>query len=128
MQKVLSLFLFAASLAAAQEGNPPKPEPCLAPGETIYEPGVDHVKPPELIQQQRKGSSPDPSRRQVTLQLLLNSHGVVCEVRILRMTNVKVEAAKKLANNVAENSKFKPAVRYNKPVAVKMLMNFNLEE
>ena len=120
--------LFATSLAAAQEGNSPKHEPCFAPGETIYEPGIDHVKPPELLQQQRKGSAPDPSRRQVTLQLLLNSQGVVCEVRILRMTSAKAEAAKQLANNVAQNSKFKPATRYNKPVAVKMLMNFNLEE
>jgi Gram-negative bacterial TonB protein C-terminal len=126
MQMIFSILLFAASLAAAQEGNPPKSEPCVAPGETIYQPGIDHVKPPELIPEHKKGNEPSPSRRQVTLEVLLNSQGAVCEVHIMRTSNV--ENAKKVADDVAQNFKFKPATRYNKAVAVKMLMNFNLHE
>jgi Gram-negative bacterial TonB protein C-terminal len=124
MQKIISVLLFAASLTTAQEGNPTKSEPCVAPGETIYQPGTDHVKPPQLVAQQKKGSASAPSRTQVDLELLLNSQGAVCEVRIVRTSSVEV--AKTVADNVAHNFKFKPATRYKKPVAVKMLMHFDL--
>lgn len=126
MHRMFTFFLFVASFVAAQEGNPPKPEPCVAAGETIYQPGIDHVEPPELIPQKKKGSALGPSRTQVTLQVLLNSQGIVCDVRISRTTDA--EAAKTIANDVAQNFKFKPATRYKKPVAVKMTMNFDLHK
>jgi hypothetical protein len=126
MRILVLTLLLARCLAGAQESNLAKSEPCVAPGEKIYQPGIDHVKPPEFMSVPKKVSEPPSTRRQVTLEVLLNSHGTICEVHIMRSTNV--ENSRKVAENVAQNSKFNPATRYGKPVAIKFLMNFNLKE
>jgi hypothetical protein len=123
---VLTCLLAAGFLSAAEKSDLAESEPCVAPGEKIYRPGVDHVKPPELIPVSKSSSEPPSTPRQVTLEVLLNSHGTICEVHILRSTNV--ENPRKVAENVAQNFRFKPAIRYDKAVAVKFSMNFNLKE
>ena len=125
--RILILTLWLAGYAAAAEGgNPANSDPCVAPGEKIYQPGVDHVTPPKLIPAPKKGSDPPSTPRQVTLEVLLNSQGTICNVHILRSTNV--DNPRRVAEKVAQNFKFKPATRFDKPVAVKFLMNFDLKE
>lgn len=123
---LISLLILAGlSFAGAQDTSPPS---CLQDGDTISRPGENHVKPPQLVS--RAGDAAHAhdknSRVQLSLELVLNSEGRICETRILRASDAGI--AKRVADNVRNSFKFKPATLDGKPVAVRFVMNFDLHD
>ena len=120
----IAVAVVTSCSALGQDAPKPAEEPCIAKDETIYRPGEDHVKPPQ-IRQERKG--PDnkgeirPNSR-VSLELIVNSSGDICEVRALNAPSR--EEARVVAEYVADNFRFKPATRNGKPVAVRFQVLF----
>jgi hypothetical protein len=103
----------------AQEAQPSKP--CIAADEPIYKPGIDGVKPPQPKVDKNSKDAPE-SRGPFSLQLVVNSEGHVCSVRVL---NAKDRvSAKNAADYIAQHWTFKPATREGKPVAVSFTANF----
>lgn len=120
MFSILAAVVVALSLfAVAQEPQPS--DSCIAADETIYKPGVDGVKPPQLqLDKNNKGVE---IRSSMSLELLVNSEGHVCNVQVI---SAKDQAsAKKVAEYIAEHWSFRHATRQGKPVAVRFTTNFN---
>lgn len=61
------------------------------------------------------------------LEMLVNSSGQVCSVRIVKSSDKSSdqESARKIAQFISEKWKFNPAMRDGKPVAVAFQVNFN---
>jgi hypothetical protein len=83
---LIAVLLFYGLGAVAQVTTGSQEPPCVASGETVYHPGEDHVKPPEL---HRERLGPDNKGRirpnsRVSLELTVNSIGAICEVRALK--------------------------------------------
>ena len=112
-------LLYSGTLAVCQDAAEP---PCIAKDEVVYRPGVDDVKPPKLLK--TSGRNTSDVRGSTQLELLVNSKGAICGIRILKTTNH--ESALKLAEHVAKTLEFAPATRNGQPVAVRFLMNFNV--
>ena len=122
---MIAVFLLYSLGSVAQETTETAEQPCLAAGETVYHPGEDHVKPPEL---HRERLGPDNKGRirpnsRVSLELTVNSIGNICEVRALKAPSR--EEAQAVAEYVADNFRFKPATRRGKPVAVRFQVQFD---
>ncbi len=116
----LSLALTMPVLLNAQSAETTKP--CIAADETIYAPGVDGVTPPQPLKPATEKSKEAPKIRGFqSFEMVVNSEGRVCNVKIVYTTNQ--ESTKKLAWYIAENWVFKPAERNGKPVAVRLQLN-----
>src|SRR6185369_7435684 len=110
---VLVGFLFALScFGAAQDTQPSRP--CLQPHETIYKPGIDGVKPPQL--QPDKSKSAVPIHGPMSFELTVNSEGHVCSIKVTAAKDPS--SANQVANYIGEHWTFKPATRNGQPVAV----------
>jgi TonB family protein len=99
-------------------------EPCLAKGEKIYRPGEDKVKPPDLSIDRTEDESSKGLKVRAQLELVVNSKGHVCEVRVLRSDNH--DAATQIADIVQKQWHFKPATRSGEPVSVRFPSNFTI--
>ena len=105
----------------AKENPTSSNTPCVTPSETVYHPGVDGVKPPQPQSSKKHRTEPE-VHDAVSLELLVNSEGQVCDARVLRAKD-RV-SAEKVANYVSENWIFTPATKQGKPVAVRFTVNF----
>ncbi|MDT8070338.1 MAG: TonB family protein [Terriglobia bacterium] len=103
----------------AQEPQPSKS--CIAPGETIYKPGVDGVNPPQPKPDKNAKNAPK-IQGAISLELVVNGKGSVCSVRVLAATDKS--SAQDTADYISKNWSFKPATKKGKPVAVAFTMNF----
>jgi TonB family protein len=119
---VLFVVLVSSTPIAAQENPPAAKPPCIAADEPIYRPGADGVKPGQP-QPDKNAKNPPDIRGSMSLELLVNSEGRVCDVRIVNATDRL--SAQKNANFILEHWTFKPATRQGKPVAVKLTMTLN---
>lgn len=117
--RILRIILILVLPVASQE-NPTRP-PCVAPDETIYGMGGD-VKPPQP-QPDKKAKNPPEIQGSMLLEVLVNSGGRVCSVRIVNATDRL--SAQKNANFIQDHWTFKPATKQGKAVAVKLQMTFN---
>jgi protein TonB len=115
----LILLCFVLPVAAQASPQAPKP-PCIAADETVYKMGGD-VKPAQP-QPDKKANAPD-IRGSVTLEVLVNAEGQVCDAKVLNSTDRL--SAEKTAKFIREHWTFKPATKEGKPVAVRFTMNFN---
>lgn len=116
------LAVVVSSIPVASQENQTVPKtPCVAADEPIYRPGVDGVKPPQPQPVKDARNAPD-IRAPFSLELLINSDGRVCDVRVLNARDQL--SARKTAEYISEHWTFKPAMRQGKPVAVKFTTNF----
>jgi hypothetical protein len=128
MRRAIWLAVLTAALATttrAQEASEPQERLCIAKNETIYTPGEDHVKAPEL---NRERIGPDDKGRirpnsRVLLEVTVNSAGDICLARALKAPTR--EEATAVAEYVADNFRFRPAMRHGKPVAVRLQVRFD---
>lgn len=115
-------ILTCLSMLSAQENPTSANAPCIAPDAIVYLPGPgDGVKPP-LPDSRAKGARLS-LRSSVSLEVLLNSEGRVCNVRVLS-ANDKL-SAEKARRDIFKNWRFKPATKDGKPVAVKLTINLS---
>jgi len=121
----LSVVLLSAMAVGAQESPTAAKPPCVRPDETIYHAGVDGVIPPQL-QPDKNGKNAPEIRGSISLELLVNGEGRVCDVRILKATDQS--SARNMASFIARSWIFKPATKQGKPVAVKFETTFNVPE
>jgi TonB family protein len=122
--RIMRIVLILLSLAlpvASQEGPATSKPPCLASDETVYSMGGD-VKPPQP-QPDKKAKNPPEIHGSMLLEVLVNSEGRVCNVRIVNATDRL--SAQKNANFIQDHWTFKPATKQGKAVAVKFQMTFN---
>lgn len=123
MRTVAALWLIALPCLShlfAQESPRSNNTPCIASSEAVYRPGVEGVKPPQPQPNKKDKTAPD-LRGPLSLELLVNSEGRVCDARVL--TAKDRLSAEKAAKYISENWTFKPATKEGKPVAVKFTMN-----
>jgi TonB family protein len=119
---VLLIVLLSSVIPVAAQQNPEgSKSSCVAADEPIYGVGGD-VKPPEPHPDKNARNPPD-IRGSMSLELLVNSEGRVCEARVLNATDRL--SATKTANFILEHWRFRPAMRQGKAVAVRFTMNFN---
>ena len=119
---VLWLACFG-SLAWAAGQESPAAAPCIDASDQIYTMSNDHIKPPLPV------STPKPDRKlskaQFTLELVVNSEGAVCSVRVLQVIGAPDgRDAEELAAFIPGHWKFKPGTHKEKPVAFKFVTNF----
>lgn len=125
MRTVASLWLIALlcfSHLFAQENPGPRNAPCMASSEPVYVPGVRGVKPPQPQPNKQDKTAPD-LRGPLSLELLVNTEGRVCDARVL--TAKDGLSAEKAAKYISQNWTFTPATKKGKPVAVKFRMTFS---
>ena len=79
------------------------------------------MKPPQPQPNKKDKTAPD-LRGPLSLELLVNSEGHVCDARVV--TAKDRLSAEKVAKYISENWIFKPASKQGVPVAVKFTMNF----
>ena len=115
------VILFAVSLSGQANTGSANPA-CVPEGESVYQPGVDGVKPPQPqpVKDEKTGTD---VRAPFSLELIVNSEGRVCDTRVLKAKDPV--SADKVAQYILANWKFKPATRKGKPVAVKFIMNWS---
>jgi protein TonB len=113
---LLSLILPVVAQEIPQASKPP----CVAADETVYKMGGD-VKPAQP-QPDKKANAPDIGGS-ITLEVLVNAEGQVCDAKVLSSTDRL--SAEKTAKFIREHWTFKPATKEGKPVAVRFTMNFN---
>jgi TonB family protein len=109
-----------AAAATAQENSSTKP--CVRPDEQVYRPGIDGVKPPQITRDAKGKNSPPDLHGPVTLALLVNSEGALCDVKVVQAKDPL--DGERAADHVQSNWKFTPATRNGKPVSVQMTVNF----
>ena len=97
-------------------------QPCLANGEKVYRPGEDKVNPPELSIDRTDNESSEGSKVRAQIELIVNSKGKICEIRVLRSDNPA--GATKIGDIIRERWHFKPATRSGEPVAARFPFNF----
>jgi hypothetical protein len=118
----LILLSFALPVLCQETPQTSKP-PCIAADESIYGNGGD-VKPPQWQPDKNEKSEPDiQGSISMTLVLLVNSEGRICETRIVNA--VDRLSAQKAANFMLEHLTFKPATRQGKPVAVRVSLTID---
>ena len=84
---------------------------------------VDSIDLPSVKWQEREEADDHP---EITLALVINEHGTVDDVKVLKSINAKTDAR---CINLARKLKFKPAVLDGKPVKVtyKLPLKFDME-
>jgi len=116
MRALLILLSFALPALSQESPQTSKPS-CIAADVPIYSAGevkLPHQRPSEI----RKAANMPDIRGSMTLELLVNSEGRVCNVRILQAFDRL--SAQTLANFLVEHGTLKPATRQGKPVAFKL--------
>jgi len=121
---LVAVALSSVLLPAQQDQSREKP-PCVAAGEPIYRPGENGVKPPQPLLPDKSAKSAPAVRGPLSVELLVNSDGHVCGVRVLSAKDPS--AARAFTEYISEHWTFKPATRQGKPVAVKFRLNWNLD-
>lgn len=122
MRVLLILLSFALPVLSHETPQTSKPS-CIAADEPIYRIGRD-VKPPQPHPDKNEKSELDiRGSISMTLVLLVNSEGRICEVRIVNA--VDRLSAQKAANFMLEHLAFKPATRQGKPVAVRFSLTID---
>jgi hypothetical protein len=118
--RTLLIFALLVTVALAQD---PKPSamPCVADSETVYAPGERGIKPPQPLPSNKAKGAPE-VQGQMSFELLVNSEGSVCEVKILQSKDRL--SAYKVAKYIEDDWKFEPATKEGKPVAVRFRVNF----
>ena len=114
-------FLFALPMAGGQEETKPADHPCIAKDEPVYGPGDKKVKPPKMDVWPAE-EQPEGLKGKVVLEVLVNSEGRVCNVRLLQADDKT--AGVKAAKHVADHWKFKAATLDGKAVAVRITVVF----
>ncbi|HEV2987374.1 MAG TPA: energy transducer TonB [Candidatus Angelobacter sp.] len=114
---VAAVLLGAPSVAQNQPAAKPS---CIATDEPIYSPGQDGVKPPQPIQDSKKGLK---ISDEFSIELMVNSEGRVCSARVLKAKDPGT--AGEAADYMIDHWKFKPATKQGKPVAVRFTTNFH---
>ena len=122
---VLVAVALSSVLLAAQEDQATTKPPCIAASDQIYRPGENGVKPPQPPLPDKSAKSAPATRGPLSVELLVNSDGHVCEVRVLSAKDPS--AAKTFTEYSSEHWIFKPATRQGKPVAVRFKLNWNSE-
>jgi len=119
----LRLAVLSALLVCSLHGVAQSPEnPCIGKDEEIYIPGKDNVKLPQR-QKDKKGGTPVEVKGNTQLELLVNAEGRICNVRVTKASDPL--SANQISRYVAENWKFTPATGQDKPVAVRLTVNFS---
>jgi hypothetical protein len=119
----LRLAFLSVLLICSLNGTAQSPENlCISKDEEIYTPDKDNVKPPQL-QKDKKRTPPVEIKENTQLELLVNAEGRICNVRVAEASDPLL--ANQLSQYVAEHWRFKSATRQDKPVAVKLTVNFS---
>jgi len=95
--------------------------PCVAASETVYAPGEGGIRPPQPLPSNKAKGVPE-GQGHMSFELLVNSEGSVCEVKILQAKDRL--SAYKVAKYVEDDWKFEPATKEGEPVAVRFRVNF----
>ncbi len=119
-------IVFVVILLAVAATAQPKEPPCLAKGGRIYRPGQKKVMPPLLTVDQAGREAADAPTARAILELVVNPKGKVCEVHVLRTDDRSAD--KSIEEYVSKHWHFTPATRDGRPVAIRMQVNFNLEQ
>lgn len=123
LRSLFAILVLLNFVAVTQDASKLDEHPCIGRDETIYHPGEDHVKAPELHRERlgpdNKGIRPN---SHVMLEVTVNATGAICEVRALKAPSR--QEAQTVSEYVADNFKFKPATRHGKPVAVRFQVEF----
>lgn len=116
---IAGALLFSLVPAAQEDKNT---NTCIAIGQPIYTPGVDGVNPPQPPPPDKNAKDAPKIRGAMSLELIVNSEGNVCSVKILGATDKN--SAQQIAGYISQHWSFRPATKKGKPVAVKFTMNF----